>query len=64
MDRAVSKVTEMTDDNETLTLVTADHSHVMSIAGYPIRGNPILGQYSKNVKYPKIVLNPHSLHGN
>ena len=33
----------MTDINETLILVTSDHAHVMSIAGYPVRGNPILG---------------------
>ena len=29
--------------DETLILVTADHSHVFTIAGYPIRGNPITG---------------------
>ena len=41
--RAVERAAAMTDPNETLILVTADHGHVFSIAGYPRRGNPILG---------------------
>lgn len=41
--KAVKKAYEMTDPRETLIVVTADHSHVFTIAGYPHRGNNILG---------------------
>ena len=41
---AVKAAYENTNPEETLILVTADHSHVFTIAGYPKRGNPILGK--------------------
>lgn len=41
--RAIRYAVENTDPAETLILVTADHSHVFTIAGYPRRGNDILG---------------------
>ncbi|XP_054768597.2 alkaline phosphatase-like [Lytechinus pictus] len=43
MSDAVAKALEMTDDSDTLIMVTADHAHTMGIAGYPDRGNKILG---------------------
>ena len=42
-DEAIRTAVEMTDASETMILVTADHSHTMTIAGYAARGNPILG---------------------
>ncbi len=44
LSEAVKKAKELTNDKDTLILVTADHSHVFTIAGYPSRGNPILGK--------------------
>ncbi len=40
---AVDTAARITDASETLILVTADHSHVLTMAGYPPLGNPILG---------------------
>lgn len=37
------KVAVANAGDDTLILVTADHSHVFTMAGYPVRGNPILG---------------------
>ncbi|VAX05793.1 Alkaline phosphatase [hydrothermal vent metagenome] len=45
---AVKAAMEKTDGRETLIIVTADHSHVFTIAGYPTRGNPILGKVVGN----------------
>ncbi|MEY4509578.1 MAG: alkaline phosphatase, placental type [Pseudomonadota bacterium] len=41
---AVKVATDKTRESDTQILVTADHSHVFTIAGYPARGNDILGK--------------------
>ncbi|KKK55831.1 hypothetical protein LCGC14_3070610, partial [marine sediment metagenome] len=46
--KAIKVAMENTNSEETLIIVTADHSHAFTIAGYPTRGNPILGKVSHN----------------
>ena len=43
LERAVEMAINMTRREETLIIVTADHSHAITMNGYPARGNPILG---------------------
>ncbi|NXY18650.1 PPBI phosphatase, partial [Atrichornis clamosus] len=42
-DWAIERAGTLTDEAETLTVVTADHSHVFSFGGYTLRGSSIFG---------------------
>ncbi|XP_019626950.1 PREDICTED: alkaline phosphatase-like [Branchiostoma belcheri] len=43
MERAVQRAKDLTSAEDTLIIVTADHSHTLTIGGYPMRGRPIIG---------------------
>lgn len=42
MSDAVRAAAEATNPDDTLIIVTADHSHTLNFVGYPARGNPIM----------------------
>ncbi|XP_004868186.1 intestinal-type alkaline phosphatase-like [Heterocephalus glaber] len=42
-DSAIDKAGQLTSEQDTLTLITADHSHVFTFGGYTLRGTSIFG---------------------
>jgi len=55
---AVATAREMTNENNTLIIVTADHGHTLTFAGYPGKGNDILGlvRYVSDAGESKLML--------
>lgn len=47
-DRAIDRASQLTRESDTLTVVSADHSHVFTFGGNTPRGNPIFGMNHLN----------------
>lgn len=47
LSKAVARAMELTSRDDTLIVVTSDHSHTMTLNGYPKRGSDILGHPKK-----------------
>ncbi|GJQ80048.1 hypothetical protein Trydic_g19336 [Trypoxylus dichotomus] len=53
--KAIQKAKDLTSEEDTLIVVTSDHSHVFTVSGYGTRGSDILGigvEASDGVHYP------------
>ncbi|KQK78676.1 hypothetical protein AAES_112655 [Amazona aestiva] len=50
LDRAVARAGELTSPSDTLTVVTADHSHVFTFGGNTLRGTSIFGLAPKKAR--------------
>lgn len=57
LSQAVQVALRKTSTKDTLIIVTADHGHVFTMAGYPKRGNPILGKVvSQGMTEPQLAV--------
>lgn len=45
--KAIETAYQMTNEEDTLIVVTADHAHTLTMSGYPARGNDITGLYGR-----------------
>lgn len=60
-DTAIERAGELLDEADTLTVVTADHSHVFSFGGYTLRGTSIFGRARSSEMAPRWVLPPSQI---
>ena len=58
LEAAVEAALELSSREDTLVVVTADHSHAVTINGYADRGNNILGTYMDIEKVNTLMCGP------